>query len=52
MCVTLRDLARFALLHLREGRMEERQIVPREWVLDTRTATTRRATAYARRRSA
>src|SRR5439155_6083942 len=36
MCVTLRDLARFALLNLREGRIEDRQIVPREWVLDSR----------------
>jgi CubicO group peptidase (beta-lactamase class C family) len=36
MCVTLRDLARFALLNLREGRVDERQIVPREWVLDSR----------------
>jgi CubicO group peptidase (beta-lactamase class C family) len=36
MCVTLRDLARFALLNLREGRIDDRQIVPREWVLDSR----------------
>ncbi len=36
MCVTLRDLARFGLLNLREGRVGDRQIVPREWVLDSR----------------
>jgi CubicO group peptidase (beta-lactamase class C family) len=36
MCVTLRDLARFGLLNLREGRVGERQVVPREWVLDSR----------------
>jgi CubicO group peptidase (beta-lactamase class C family) len=36
MCVALRDLARFALLNLREGRIDDRQIVPREWVLDSR----------------
>lgn len=35
-CVTLRDLARFALMHLREGVAGDRQVVPREWIMDTR----------------
>ncbi len=35
-CVTLRDLARFALLHLRDGQVDGRQVVPREWIDDTR----------------
>jgi CubicO group peptidase (beta-lactamase class C family) len=30
--MTARDLARFGLLYLREGRWRDRQIVPREWV--------------------
>ena len=30
--MTARDLARFGLLYLREGRWEDRQIVPAEWV--------------------
>jgi CubicO group peptidase (beta-lactamase class C family) len=36
MCATLRDLARFALMHLRDGRVGERQVVPTDWVADTR----------------
>lgn len=47
MCVTLRDLGRFALLNLREGRIEERQIVPREWVLDSRHGDEVSKAAYA-----
>ncbi|RWJ03990.1 MAG: class C beta-lactamase-related serine hydrolase [Mesorhizobium sp.] len=33
---TLRDFARFALLHLRRGRLNGRQIVPSEWIEATR----------------
>ena len=33
---TLRDYARFALLHLRGGRLNGRQIVPSEWIEETR----------------
>jgi CubicO group peptidase (beta-lactamase class C family) len=47
MCVTLRDLGRFALLNLREGRMGERQIVPREWVLESRHGDEVSKVAYA-----
>jgi CubicO group peptidase (beta-lactamase class C family) len=47
MCVTLRDLARFALLNLREGRIGDRQIVPCEWVLDSRHGDQQSADAYA-----
>ena len=36
--MTARDLARFALLFLREGRWRERQIVPAAWVVES-TAT-------------
>jgi CubicO group peptidase (beta-lactamase class C family) len=35
-CTTLRDLARFGLVHLREGRVGDAQVVPSDWVLDTR----------------
>ncbi len=47
MCMTLRDLGRFALLNLREGRMGDRQIVPREWVLDSRHGDEESRRAYA-----
>jgi len=47
-CVTLRDLARFALLHLRAGQLEGRQIIPRDWVFDTRTGDAEARDAYAR----
>jgi CubicO group peptidase (beta-lactamase class C family) len=47
-CATLRDLARFALMHLREGRVGETQVVPREWVLDTRRGDEASREAYAR----
>jgi hypothetical protein len=47
-CATLRDLARFALAHLREGRVGEAQVVPREWVLDTRRGDEACREAYAR----
>ncbi|TIS33942.1 serine hydrolase [Mesorhizobium sp.] len=35
---TLRDWARFTLLHLRRGKLNGRQIVPSEWIDDTRAA--------------
>jgi len=46
-CTTLRDLARFALMHLREGRVGETQVVPRDWVLDTRRGDDAAREAYA-----
>ncbi|MFC3320548.1 serine hydrolase domain-containing protein [Mesorhizobium cantuariense] len=36
---TLRDYARFALLHLRGGKLNGKQIVPSEWVEETRSAS-------------
>ncbi|RWC38246.1 MAG: class C beta-lactamase-related serine hydrolase [Mesorhizobium sp.] len=36
---TLRDYARFALLHLRGGRLNGKQIVPSEWIEKTRGAS-------------
>ena len=33
---TLRDYARFALLHLRGGEIDGRRIVPAQWIADTR----------------
>lgn len=36
---TLRDWARFALLHLRRGKLNGRQIVPAEWIDHTRAAS-------------
>jgi CubicO group peptidase (beta-lactamase class C family) len=47
-CTTLRDLGRFALMHLRDGRAGDAQVVPREWVLDTRTGDDACLQAYAR----
>jgi CubicO group peptidase (beta-lactamase class C family) len=47
-CTTLRDLARFALVHLREGRLGDAQVVPHEWVLDTRRGDDACRQAYAR----
>jgi CubicO group peptidase (beta-lactamase class C family) len=35
--MTARDLARFGLLYLREGRWERKQIIPREWVKESIT---------------
>src|SRR5204863_80689 len=46
-CTTLRDLARFALMHPREGRVGETEVVPREWVLDTRRGDDAAREAYA-----
>jgi CubicO group peptidase (beta-lactamase class C family) len=31
-CTTLRDLARFGLMHLQDGQIEGRRVVPAEWV--------------------
>ena len=36
LCVTTRDLARFGLLHLQQGVMRGRRIVPGEWIRDFR----------------
>lgn len=36
MSCTLRDLARFGLAHLDDGRIGGRQVVPTEWIEDTR----------------
>ena len=36
--VTLRDLARFGQLYLREGSRDGRQVLPAAWVADTRLA--------------
>lgn len=36
--MTARDLARFALLYLREGRWRERQILSRNWVEESTVA--------------
>jgi CubicO group peptidase (beta-lactamase class C family) len=47
-CTTLRDLGRFGLMHLREGRVGDEQVVPREWVLDTRHGDEECIEAYAR----
>jgi CubicO group peptidase (beta-lactamase class C family) len=47
-CTTLRDLGRFALMHLREGRVGDAQVVPRAWVLDTRNGDGACRQAYAR----
>ena len=47
-CVTLRDLARFALLHLRDGQAHGRQVVPREWIEDTRFGDDAARAAFAR----
>ena len=35
MCATLRDLARFGELWLRQGKLDGHRIVPEEWVADT-----------------
>jgi CubicO group peptidase (beta-lactamase class C family) len=47
-CTTLRDLGRFALMHLRDGRVGDDQVVPRAWVLDTRDGDETSLQAYAR----
>ena len=47
-CATLRDLGRFGLMHLREGRAGDAQVVPRDWVLDTRHGDEECIAAYAR----
>jgi CubicO group peptidase (beta-lactamase class C family) len=47
-CATLRDLGRFGLMHMREGRVGDTQVVPREWVLDTRHGDDECIAAYAR----
>ena len=47
-CATLRDMARFALLQLRDGRVGEEQVVPSEWLLDTRRGDQAALDAYAR----
>lgn len=47
-CATLRDMARFALLQLRDGRVGEEQVVPPEWLLDTRRGDQAALDAYAR----
>jgi CubicO group peptidase (beta-lactamase class C family) len=48
MCATLRDMARFALLQLRDGRVGEEQVVPSEWLLDTRRGDQAALDAYSR----
>jgi CubicO group peptidase (beta-lactamase class C family) len=47
-CATLRDMARFALLQLRDGRVGEEQVVPPEWLLDTRRGDQAALDAYAK----
>ncbi|HKV68632.1 MAG TPA: serine hydrolase [Gaiellales bacterium] len=47
-CATLRDMARFGLMQLREGRVGDAQVVPRDWVLDTRHGDDECIAAYAR----
>jgi CubicO group peptidase (beta-lactamase class C family) len=47
-CATLRDMARFALLQLRDGRVAEQQVVPSGWLLDTRRGDQAALDAYAR----
>src|SRR4029079_13627046 len=47
-CATIRDLGRFGLMHLREGRAGDAQVVPRDWVLDTRHGDEECIAAYAR----
>jgi len=47
-CATLRDMARFALLQLRDGRLGDEQVVPSEWLLDTRRGDQAALDAYAR----
>jgi CubicO group peptidase (beta-lactamase class C family) len=47
-CTTVRDLARFGLMHLREGRAGVAQVVPRDWVADTRHGDEACLQAYAR----
>jgi CubicO group peptidase (beta-lactamase class C family) len=47
-CVTLRDLARFAHVHMVGGELAGRRIVPEEWVLDTRHPDAEAIDAYNR----
>jgi hypothetical protein len=46
-CVTLRDLGRFALMHLRDGMVDGRQVVPHEWIQDTRNGDAEARAAFA-----
>jgi CubicO group peptidase (beta-lactamase class C family) len=47
--MTARDLARFGLLYLREGRWRGRQIVPRQWVRDSTRAYSEAGSSNGRR---
>ncbi|TMK59681.1 MAG: serine hydrolase [Actinobacteria bacterium] len=46
-CCTLRDLARFGLLILRDGRGGSEQVIPREWIQDALTADPETVAAFA-----
>jgi CubicO group peptidase (beta-lactamase class C family) len=46
-CVTLRDLARLGQMHLQDGWLNGRQIVPAEWVRDTRVGGADSRAAFA-----
>jgi CubicO group peptidase (beta-lactamase class C family) len=47
LCLTLEDLARFGLMHLRGGRIEGHQVVPQEWVRSITTDDDGLAVAFA-----